>query len=491
MKKVRALLTGFLFFSIAIFKAQSVSKADSLIRVLAVAKEDSNRALMLLDLATRLKFKKTDTALILARQGKNLSVSLDHALGEARANVVLGDVLAAKKQFEQSIDKYKEAILIYQKLDRKKELAAAIANMAICYYDKGDFAIALENDYKALKMYEEIKYEAGQATVLGNIGIIHLFNKKLDKALEYSKRALEIDKKLNNAAGIGRHLGNIATVYQHQATILKQTDTAAANEKYRKALQAYAESMEIAIKTSDGIQQARVLDNQGNVYFEMGDTANCFKFYKEAYVIDKANGNKEGMAMHLGNIGWIYFESNRFSEAESYTKQAVDLLEGSEHAFLISNFNENLSEIYEKLGKYDLALEKYRTAIRFRDSLFNIDNAKRQLETEMNFEFEKKEAIAKEESARQTLIRNVLIAGFGLMFVLVIVVFRGYRTKKKANEIISLQKSEVEKQKLIVEHKNKEITDSIQYAKRIQKSLMPNEKYIERTLKGERKNGSS
>ncbi|MFL5754442.1 MAG: 7TM diverse intracellular signaling domain-containing protein [Bacteroidia bacterium] len=53
---------------------------------------------------------------------------------------------------------------------------------------------------------------------------------------------------------------------------------------------------------------------------------------------------------------------------------------------------------------------------------------------------------------------------------------------------IQNQKIEVEKQKEKLEEKNKSIIDSINYAKRIQNSLLTSEKYIERKLKELRKN---
>lgn len=66
--------------------------------------------------------------------------------------------------------------------------------------------------------------------------------------------------------------------------------------------------------------------------------------------------------------------------------------------------------------------------------------------------------------------------GFLLMIVVAAVTFRAYKQKQKANEIIS-------QQKLVVEEKQKQILDSIYYAKRIQQSLLPTEKYIHRSLK--------
>ena len=60
----------------------------------------------------------------------------------------------------------------------------------------------------------------------------------------------------------------------------------------------------------------------------------------------------------------------------------------------------------------------------------------------------------------------ILLSGF---------IFRSYRQKKKANEIIA-------QQKILVEEKQKEVLASIEYAKRIQQSLLPTEKYIEKNL---------
>ena len=67
--------------------------------------------------------------------------------------------------------------------------------------------------------------------------------------------------------------------------------------------------------------------------------------------------------------------------------------------------------------------------------------------------------------------------------------YRGFRQKKKDNLIILSQKAEVElrnniieHQKAVVEEKQKEIIDSIHYAKRIQQALLTSERYIQKTI---------
>jgi len=59
----------------------------------------------------------------------------------------------------------------------------------------------------------------------------------------------------------------------------------------------------------------------------------------------------------------------------------------------------------------------------------------------------------------------------------------GYRQKQKANLLLAKQRDEIQMQKTLVEEQKRDIIDSIRYARRIQQSLLPTEKYIERVLK--------
>ena len=73
--------------------------------------------------------------------------------------------------------------------------------------------------------------------------------------------------------------------------------------------------------------------------------------------------------------------------------------------------------------------------------------------------------------------------GLGIVILIAFLIFRGYRQKQKANIIITGQKNEVEAQKQLIEEKQKEILDSIRYAKRIQQALITNEIYIHKHIK--------
>jgi len=138
------------------------------------------------------------------------------------------------------------------------------------------------------------------------------------------------------------------------------------------------------------------------------------------------------------------------------------------------------------LGNFDGALVNYKKYIACGDSLLNEETTKKTVQAEMQYEFnkkeaaakleqEKKEAIAEAEKKKQKIIL-LAISGFGLLLLgFAVFAYRSFLQKKKAN-------IEISQQKHLIEEKQKEILDSIYYVRRIQRSLLPHEKYIARNL---------
>jgi hypothetical protein len=134
-----------------------------------------------------------------------------------------------------------------------------------------------------------------------------------------------------------------------------------------------------------------------------------------------------------------------------------------------------------------------------------MESRKKSVQAELNFEFDKKEAIATAEHKKklesqqfiadakmrkQNVLTVVIVVGLFLVLVFAIFVLRSLKITQNQKLIIEEQKrilieqkSEVEIQKTIVEEKQKEIIDSINYAKRIQLSILPTSKYIEASIK--------
>ncbi len=132
------------------------------------------------------------------------------------------------------------------------------------------------------------------------------------------------------------------------------------------------------------------------------------------------------------------------------------------------------------------ALYYHKRFIAKQDMLFSEENKKQLVRKEMNFEFEKREANVKAEQEKKDAVATadakrqrmvLLLVSFVLLLVAVVafIIFRSLRITRK-------QKAVIEAQKQVVEEHQKEILDSIYYARRIQRSLLPTEKYIAKQL---------
>jgi len=105
-------------------------------------------------------------------------------------------------------------------------------------------------------------------------------------------------------------------------------------------------------------------------------------------------------------------------------------------------------------------------------------------------ELENLEAIANEKSRKQKLVIAFVVSGLLLVLIFAGFIFRSLRVTRKQKSLIEHQKQVVEEQKQvvelqknIVEEKQREILDSIHYAKRIQRALLPSDNYIDKQLK--------
>lgn len=83
------------------------------------------------------------------------------------------------------------------------------------------------------------------------------------------------------------------------------------------------------------------------------------------------------------------------------------------------------------------------------------------------------------ELHQQKRVRNIFIGGFALLGGCSIVILRALQQNKKANRIISAQKLDVETKNHLIEEKQKEIIESITYAKHLQEAILPSKKFID------------
>lgn len=286
------------------------------------------------------------------------------------------------------------------------------------------------------------------------------------KALEYYSKALKIHEELKDKPGISANLANIGLVYKEQLD-------------YPKARTFYLEALTLCEELEDNNGIAIILGNLANIYKNENNFEEALKHSYKALQIEEKIGDKVGIIINLANIGIVYTKIKKYDDAEKYLKRALTLANDIGSLESLMEIEDHLCALYEETNKPAEALEHYKKYIVAKDSVFNADNTKKIVRTEMNFEFEKKQAIEKAEQEKKDAIasqekqkqKNILISIF--CFLILVVIFASFMFNRWRI---------TQKQKLIIEKQKEKIVDSITYAQLIQESILKKESEIQKHL---------
>jgi tetratricopeptide (TPR) repeat protein len=475
------------FFTACVYAQSPV--IDSLKKVIALGKSDTDHVKAVNMLSWELKFINPDTSEIIAnrvlgilRTNKTFPASFRDYM-EARTynqlgvfNNIKGDPVKGIRYYLTSYDLFKKILIAGGKNTPtriKAGVSTVLGNIGIYYYHEGDYAKALDYFLKALTIDEELKNDNGIVRHLNNVGNVYKDLGDLTKALDYYNQSKIKAQQGNNTAAVADAIINCGLVYNSL-------------RDFEKAEACCLQTMEIRKKLGNPMGVGFCYGALALIYDSKGEYEKAIDSYKKALIINTQVNNLNYVCLDNTNIGETYVKLKKYTEAETYLLKALPLSKDLGALVYQSKIEQNLSSAYEMMGKPEKALIHYKAHIVARDSIFNEENTKKLVRSEMNFDFEKKEATAKLEQEKKEAVtaaeskkqRIILWSVSGillLVFTFAVFAYRSYLQKQKAN-------IEITKQKEIIEEKQKEILDSIHYAKRIQTALLPSEKYFEKNL---------
>jgi len=450
--------------------------SDTLNSVIA----DTSRINQLNVLAWEIMFNNPDTAIALGNQALSMSEKLQWKKGIASSLRNLGVCYYLISDGSKALEYYFRALKIMEVTGDKNSMAKILNNIGLVYFDQGEYPKALDYYIKTLKIDDELGDKSGMSATFGNIGNIYEKQLNYPKAVEYYTKSLNIGLELGDKNITASQFSSIGTIYHNQNDL-------------PKALEYYVKAVSISREIRNLNLLGKCLGNIGIVYYEQNQNTKALEYAKEALKIGEKLGDQSLIATELAAIGDIYLETKKYALAEKYYTKSLKISHEIEATELSMKLEGYLASVYEKTGKYQKALLHTLNAIVLKDTIFNQEKNKEITRKELNYEFDKKEAVTKAEQDKKDILsiaelkqkeqqRNYFIIGFAMLALFMVFVYRAYRQKQRDNVIITQQKIEVESQKLIIEEKNKGIVDSINYAKRIQQAKLPNKEDIYEAL---------
>ena len=412
-------------------------------------------------LSKRLLHSKNKKIKELAESAYALSLNDEGIYESNKGNNVL-----AKKLFFTSAEQL-------NKLNDHENFAMALNNIGYAYKADGDLVKALDFYLRSLKIREDIKDESGIAMSLNNIGLVYDMQGNIKLAKDYYLRCSEILEKHGDKYQLSSTLNNLANIYSRE-------------RYFNKAIELYVRSKMLQKSIGDINGEAYTYVNMGTVYQSISKNDEAIAYYKKGLELFKSLKFNEGIAWGFINLGNIHLAIGKYKESKHFLDSATYYSNILNQPELIQKTEDSYYQLDSARGNFIGAFEHYKKYIFYRDSITNNESQKRNIKQQLNYEFDKKEAVLKEQqlkekiiteerSRKQQLIIWVVIIILALVFFFTLFILRTLSLTKK-------QKTIIEKQKELVEEKQKEILDSIRYAKRIQEALLTSQNYIERNL---------
>lgn len=473
----KLLRSVFLFLVLATSGKMHSAKLDSLLNVLPQSK-GVERLKILNELSAH--YVRLDPQKFLMYNKEAMSLCGDSvSYFKVDAYSTFAHYLGLKGKTAQAKSTIFKLISECEKEKRRELLADAFIKLALIYKRESIYDSAVHYSIESEKLYRQANNLSGLANSLSNGAGIYVDMQEFDKAGEKYFAALKISRENDFLRTTITSLIGIGIFYGSQGMM-----DSAVHYLERSAMEAQA------IRDYDLLSTA--YSNLGTASMMTGKTKAALGYYLKNFELKKNSDSKVDMATTLCDLATAYSAVGK-SDSALYCLNYADRISDSINSPSTKSFvYESFISFYKNKGDYKRVTEYYEKKSKSDRKMFSEQKQKSLLELETLYELDKQTAeiklrdeqlLNKEVKLKQQKTVNLSIAaGLILVLLLAFIIFRSLQQTRRANRIISEQKSQVENQKLLIEEKQKEIVDSINYGRRIQKALMASQRLLDEQL---------
>ncbi|MDC8003132.1 sensor histidine kinase [Aureisphaera galaxeae] len=337
-------------------------------------------------------------------------------------------------EYEASEEIFLGAINYIESEGNKPDLAICYNNLAVIYDYLGQFEKAINMHILSANIAEEFGDVNGVAKSYNNIGLVHHSLKEYDKAKEYFLKSIALKKEVGNIVGTVSSYHNLGNVYRrHGIKLLSMEKLDTAKMYYQNALRLSEESNYDRGVTISYINLALI-----NTTVEEFDEG--IRYGKLALKRAEELNDMNSMMTASINLGDTYQFKKEYEEAEKYLVQGLDIATRIKDVNIRRRTMYLLSRLHQRQGNYKEALSYYKARVALSDSVASVDvkNKVNELETKYQTEKKEKEILTQRaelaEKDLQVRRKNTWIfGGFGLALVLGLLGYLLFNQQKLKN----------------------------------------------------------
>jgi tetratricopeptide (TPR) repeat protein len=336
----------------------------------------------------------------------------------------------------------------YKKIELIKELQAecqqkndlihvgdCLVAMAQIQFADEEYAPAFENMLAADEFFKKIGYEniPNMGKYLHDFALDYFFFQDYEKVIEYMKASVKLPK-YNDNLDIQRY-NTLGVSYLK----LNQPDSAFSylSTTYEKA-KTYNDSIWLGLSAG----------NLGEVFYRKGEYQKALDYFEEDFQINHQSNSPDIPQNAAVNMAKTYLRLGDMNKASQYLKVTAAFFPKPKiNTFGNQQQLEQAKRNYYQVSYgYYLALEDYKTALLYADSLHRAEKihdrkynalqvkmASGQLELlQSKMELQKKELLHE----KQRRVKNVIISSLGVVFFLGIFIFRSRQKINKQKQLL-------------------------------------------------------
>jgi serine phosphatase RsbU (regulator of sigma subunit) len=296
----------------------------------------------------------------------------------------------------------------------------------------------MDHALRALRLFRILKDPKGEADSLNNLGAVYMFQKDHAKRLECNMKCLAIREQLGDPADISGSMNNIGETY------IDLGETDAAESWFKKCL-------ELPGAGVDSVAWAQ--HNLGKLFFSLNDAQSAEHAFNESLRLSKSISYHVLTTETLIQLSSLYMKDGQLDRALNCILESLEISKQTG-----SREDQNASQlmaaqIMEQKGDFQGAMVYYKAYHQLYTEIHDQSNI--QAIKDMQFQHQLEKIRQKAEEAEQEKLRG-----------------------------IELQKAydRIQEQSRLLEQHNKEITESIRYAQRIQEAVLKEKKHVSKHL---------
>ncbi|MEH0157762.1 tetratricopeptide repeat protein [Limibacter armeniacum] len=429
-----------------------------------------------------------------------------------RGNILgrIGSIYSHLAKYDSAFHYYNAALAIRQEIGDEEGVSFSYNNLGTLYERKGEYKKAIEYYFKDLRLSEKLGVsDQDRGVTLYNIGLVYSTLEDHKLSLKYLNQSLELRKKVGDKKGMAVTLSALGDLYLNI-------------ENYSLSFDHYTEALQLCRDLGDVRREAEVLADLGYWHHKRKIYQKATELFREALALYQQINDKRGLLECYKSLSETLYKQKDYVAASKLVSKAYPLAEEMGAKSVILELMELENKVVLSSVNQFKALEQVQRFLNLKDSIYNLEKAKQIAELQAEYDLsntEKENALLrKEQDLQQIRLKqehNATLTFGGISFILTLLAIFFYRQRRyglKVNKVLQTKNKELkERETELIEHseelsqvneellasnnalqeaygrielKNEQITQSINYACRIQEALFPTKEDINQNFKG-------